>query len=174
MLTKGRLDDGRGRARVALFRHKHEVESGRTSSVGLEVLGFGPDGAEVLPESHTHALTEKNVENAPPSSSRRQQLSWEDIVSRSHKIVSFSDLAGHEKYLSCTLFGMTATSPDFVLLIVGANAGLIGMSKEHLSVALALSVPIAVVVTKVDSTPPNILEQVRNTLCAYVNHGSQH
>ena len=33
----GALDDGRGRARVSLFRHKHEVESGRTSSVGMEV-----------------------------------------------------------------------------------------------------------------------------------------
>lgn len=33
----GGLDDGRGRARVGLFRHKHEVETGRTSSVGMEV-----------------------------------------------------------------------------------------------------------------------------------------
>lgn len=33
----GPLDDGRGRARVALFRHKHEIETGRTSSVGMEV-----------------------------------------------------------------------------------------------------------------------------------------
>lgn len=34
VLTKGTLDDGRGRTRVNLFRHKHEIESGRTSSVG--------------------------------------------------------------------------------------------------------------------------------------------
>ena len=33
----GGLDDGRGLARVALFRHKHEIESGRISSVGMEV-----------------------------------------------------------------------------------------------------------------------------------------
>lgn len=37
VLTRGALDDGRGRARVSLFRHKHEIESGRTSSVGMEV-----------------------------------------------------------------------------------------------------------------------------------------
>jgi GTPase len=36
VLTRGGLDDGRGRARVALFRHKHEIETGRTSSVGME------------------------------------------------------------------------------------------------------------------------------------------
>jgi GTPase len=37
VLTRGTLDDGRGSARVALFRHKHEIETGRTSSVGMEV-----------------------------------------------------------------------------------------------------------------------------------------
>jgi GTPase len=37
VLTRGGLDDGRGRARVGLFRHKHEIETGRTSSVGMEV-----------------------------------------------------------------------------------------------------------------------------------------
>lgn len=33
------------------------------------------------------------------------------------------------------------------------------MSKEHLSVALALSVPVCCVITKVDSTPAHVLEQ---------------
>ena len=37
MTTLGGLDDGRGLARVVLFRHKHEIETGRTSSVGMEV-----------------------------------------------------------------------------------------------------------------------------------------
>ena len=36
----GGLDDGRGRARVGLFRHKHEIETGRTSSVGMEVCNM--------------------------------------------------------------------------------------------------------------------------------------
>lgn len=40
VLTRGGLDDGRGRARVGLFRHKHEIETGRTSSVGMEVSKF--------------------------------------------------------------------------------------------------------------------------------------
>jgi GTPase len=40
VLTRGGLDDGRGRARVALFRHKHEIETGRTSSVGMEVCCY--------------------------------------------------------------------------------------------------------------------------------------
>jgi GTPase len=39
-----------------------------------------------------------------------------------------------------------------VILVIGANAGVIGMSKEHLAVALALSVPIVVCITKVTIT----------------------
>lgn len=101
VLTKGRLDDGRGRARVSLFRHKHEVESGRTSSVGMELLGFSAKGLEVLPESHLSALAEKNVDPLAPQGStpRKQQLSWEEITAKSAKIVSFADLAGHERFV---------------------------------------------------------------------------
>jgi len=40
VLSKGVLDNGRGKARLNIFRHKHEVESGRTSDIGREILGF--------------------------------------------------------------------------------------------------------------------------------------
>src|ERR1700742_2473835 len=43
--------------------------------------------------------------------------------------------------------------------MVAANNGLIGMSKEHLGIALALNVPVMVVITKIDICPPQILEQ---------------
>ncbi len=43
--------------------------------------------------------------------------------------------------------------------MVAANNGLIGMSKEHLGIALALNVPVMVVITKIDICPPHILEQ---------------
>lgn len=44
VLTHGELDNGRGHARQKLFRHKHEMESGRTSSVGNDILGFDSTG----------------------------------------------------------------------------------------------------------------------------------
>jgi len=47
VLVKGDLDDGRGRARVNLFRHKHEIETGRTSSVGMEIMGFDSVGSVI-------------------------------------------------------------------------------------------------------------------------------
>lgn len=45
-----------------------------------------------------------------------------------------------------------------VLGQVGSNAGIVGMTKEHLGLALALNVPVFVVVTKIDMCPANILQ----------------
>lgn len=94
ILSRGGLDDGRGKMRVNLFRHKHEIESGRTSSVGLEIMGFDHEGNEVQSTTQKH--------------------SWDEICKRSSKIVSFIDLAGHERYLKTTIFGMTGTQVGLV------------------------------------------------------------
>lgn len=150
VLTRGALDDGRGRARVSLFRHKHEIETGRTSSVGMEILGFGPSGAAILPQT---------INSGDPDTVRHEKLGWDEISVQAAKIVSFIDLAGHERYLKTTLYGLTSGAPSCVILIVGANAGLIGMSKEHLAIALALSVPVVVCITKIDMTPANKTEE---------------
>lgn len=141
VLVKGSLDDGRGKARVSLFRHKHELESGRTSSVGMEIMGFDTRGEIV-------------ASNVPG-----RKLTWNEIGTRSAKVISFTDLAGHERYLRTTVFGLLSSSPNYCLLMVAANNGLIGMSKEHLGIALALNVPVMVVITKIDICPPQILEQ---------------
>ncbi|KAM7195371.1 P-loop containing nucleoside triphosphate hydrolase protein [Rhypophila sp. PSN 637] len=141
VLVKGDLDDGRGKARVNLFRHKHEIETGRTSSVGMEIMGFDTKGQVIV------------------SDTPGRKLSWEEIGKRSAKVIGFTDLAGHERYLRTTVFGLLSSSPNYCLLMVAANNGLIGMSKEHLGIALALNVPVMVVITKIDICPPNILEQ---------------
>ena len=146
MLVKGDLDDGRGSARVNLFRHKHEIETGRTSSVGMEILGFDASGNIVV------------------SDTPGRKLSWEEVGKRSAKVITFSDLAGHERYLRTTVFGMLSGSPDYCLLMVAANNGLIGMSKEHLGIAVALNVPVMVVITKIDICPPQILQETLSQL----------
>ena len=99
VLTHGDLDNGRGLARQKLFRHKHEIETGRTSSVGNDILGFDSSG---------------NVVNEPEHGS----LDWVKICSKATKVVTFIDLAGHEKYLKTTVFGMTGHAPDFTMLMV--------------------------------------------------------
>lgn len=140
VLTHGDLDNGRGLARQKLFRHKHELESGRTSSIGNDILGFDSRG---------------NIVNQPDP--HGGHLDWVKICEKATKVLTFIDLAGHEKYLKTTIFGMTGHAPDFTMLMIGANAGVVGMTKEHLGLALALSVPVFVVITKIDMCPANVL-----------------
>lgn len=147
VLTHGVLDNGRGLARLKLFRHKHEADSGRTSSVGNDILGFDAAG-NVVNENDSHGGIQD----------------WTLICQKAAKVITFIDLAGHEKYLKTTIFGMTGHAPDFCMLMVGANAGVVGMCKEHLGLALALSVPVFVVVTKIDMCPPNVLQSTLKLL----------
>ena len=79
VLTHGELDNGRGLARMKLFRHKHEMESGRTSSVGNDILGFSAGGEVVNKPDHGH-------------------LDWIKICEQAAK-VSFSQLH-HRKFYS--------------------------------------------------------------------------
>ncbi|KAK3510008.1 hypothetical protein QTP70_025316, partial [Hemibagrus guttatus] len=129
VLTQGELDNGRGRARLNLFRHLHEIQTGRTSSISFEILGFNSKG-EVVNYSESRTA--------------------EEICESSSKMITFIDLAGHHKYLKTTIFGLTSYCPDFAMLVVGANTGIAGTTREHLGLALALKVPVFVVVSKVD------------------------
>lgn len=104
-LSRSVADDGRGKARALVFRHAHEQENGRTSSVGMELMGFRD---EVVVSVDTKAS--------------RQKL-WRDVRARSSKAVTFLDLCGHEKYLKTTVFGLTGMLPDYGMVVVGANMG---------------------------------------------------
>ncbi|EIE25284.1 GTP binding protein [Coccomyxa subellipsoidea C-169] len=145
VLTRGMLDDGRGLARSKVFKHGHESATGRTSSIGQHNLCLGAHG-EVLNDGlfRTHSCAE--------------------YIARSSKVVTLVDLAGHERYFKTTAYGLTGHLPDYACLIVGANAGIVGMCKEHLGVALALKVPVFFVVTKVDICPGHVLQHSLATL----------
>lgn len=120
VLTHGELDNGRGLARQKLFRHKHEAETGRTSSVGNDILGFDSVGKYRFFIAHYNMIPScfmlscyylfiGNVVNKPEHGS----LDWVKICEKSSKVITFIDLAGHERYLKTTVFGMTGHAPDF-------------------------------------------------------------
>ncbi|XP_077093753.1 GTP-binding protein 2 [Siphateles boraxobius] len=138
VLTQGELDNGRGRARLNLFRHLHEIQTGRTSSISIEILGFDSKGVVVnYSESRTA----------------------EEICESASKMITFIDLAGHHKYLKTTIFGLTSYCPDFAMLVVSANTGIAGTTREHLGLAMALKVPIFIVVSKVDLCAKGTVER---------------
>ena len=148
VMVGGKKDDGRGSARLSVFNFPHEVETGRTSSIGHHILGYDKNGI-------------------PVNFQEKRLLSWPDIVKRSSKIVSFYDLAGHEKYLKTTIRGLTTSIPDFCLIMISANRGVLRMTKEHVFLCVTLKIPFCIVITKIDMTrdKPQIF---KNTLKSVV------
>ncbi|MHA2249338.1 MAG: GTP-binding protein [Candidatus Kariarchaeaceae archaeon] len=134
VLLKGKLDDGRGAARTLVFRYLHELESGRTSSVSTTVLGFDVDG-NIVNQDKVHTPTDL------------------ELLERSIKTITFNDLAGHERYLKTTIFGLTGLLQNYAMLVVASNQGILQMTKEHLGLVISLKIPVFVIVTKIDMTP---------------------
>ena len=114
--------------------------------------------------------------------------SAEEICASCSKLITFIDLAGHEKYLKTTVFGLTAHRPDAVMLVISASNGvgkiyslyccsilylptLADTTKEHFSFAIALGMRTFVVITKVDMcqehTTNKVVEQVQQLLSSY-------
>ncbi|KAJ2749318.1 hypothetical protein IWQ56_007254, partial [Coemansia nantahalensis] len=100
-LTYGDADDGRGKARLNLLRHRHELESGRTSSIALGTIGFSPDGQM------------QNYAN---------NRSAEHIYQRSRRIVTFIDTCGHAKHLKTTARAIAGYSPHVFCIVIAADA----------------------------------------------------
>jgi GTPase len=138
VLTQGELDNGRGRARLNLFRHLHEIQSGRTSSISHEILGFNSKG-----EAINYSMCKVA----------------EEICEISSKVVTLIDLAGHQKYLRTTVFGLTAHCPEFVMLLVAGNTGVVETTKLHYSYTSALKLRTFFVVTKADACYKEELEK---------------
>jgi len=161
VLTKGVLDNGRGSARANVFRHKHEMETGRTSSISTQIMGFTPDG---------------KVANYQDEKTREtHSLRWNEIVEKSSKVISFSDLCGHEKYLKTTLCGLTAVCPDYAMLVVDSNrGGVVGMLKEHLGIVLGLKIPFVVCVTKIDMCADHLLQSTMESLLRLLKRPGVH
>ncbi len=75
-LIRGELDDGRGLSRQAIFRHKHEIESGRTSSIATAYMGFDIHGEQIV--------AKRSGKTIP----------WSELAKHSYKKIQLIDLAG--------------------------------------------------------------------------------
>jgi len=133
VLLSGKQDNGRGSSRLSVFNFKHEIQSGRTSSISQHILGFSASGEVV---NHQSTFGHKKT--------------WPEIVKKSSKIVTLFDLCGHERYLKTTILGLTSQKPDLVFILVGGNMGISKMAREHMFLCLSLKIPFVFVVTKID------------------------
>lgn len=152
-LSTGTLDNGRGKSRLSLLRHRHEVLSGVTSSIAQELIGYRDE--TIL------NFSQGNIE------------SWTDIhdCAEDGRLVFVSDCGGHPRYRRTVLRGLMSWAPHWSILCIAAdgdgvatNGGIkdnppesvrllsvgVDFVKAHLTLALNMNVPMAVVVTKFD------------------------
>ena len=119
------------------------VDAGKSTLTSVLVNGVNDDGrgsARELVFNHKHER----------DNGRTSSVSHQTYRVNKKNCLAFIDLAGHERYLKTTLHGMTGYLIDYCMLIVSANSSVQRMTREHLSIALALNIPFMVVVTKVD------------------------
>ena len=156
-LSTGTLDNGHGKSRLSLLKHRHEVASGVTSSVAQELIGYNHDSIF----NYSHASIE----------------SWIDIhdFTKGGRLAFLLDSAGHPRYRRTILRGIVGWAPDWTLLCIaaddlepsvgpGAGAGATSSAEEilgaagagvdlaqaHLDLCLDLELPLVVVITKFD------------------------
>ena len=154
-LKSGILDDGRGQSRLFITKHKHEINTGRTSTITMHMIGYGQDGIPV------RSLTNRTH---PGSSAKVQFKSDEEIAKEASNLVTLVDLAGHEKYLKTTIHGISSGMIDYALVLINASHGPNHMTRHHISLAVAFGIPIIVILTKTDSCPTHALKNTKDEI----------
>ena len=92
-LTTSSLDDGRGRSRTSIMKHRHEIESGRTSTATTHLMGFRSTGEPIAGRDQIRSNRRKTED---------------EIARESYRIITLMDLAGHERYLKTTIHGVSS------------------------------------------------------------------
>ncbi|KAJ5189291.1 hypothetical protein N7491_005619 [Penicillium cf. griseofulvum] len=172
-LTSSTLDNGRGKSRLSLLKHRHEISSGITSSVAQELIGY-TDG--VPPAVINYASG--NV------------AGWDDIhaASKGGRLAFVSDLPGSVRYLKSTLRGLVSWAPHYVMLCIPANCGCetpsseqagteqseLDMCLSYLELCLKLEVPVLIVITKLDlASRSGLRDNLGRVLSALKTAGQQ-
>jgi GTPase len=141
-------------------RPEAELQPLTPAEVAQQLMGAAPPvsaaGGGVAASSSSSSAA---AAPAAASGHATRQYTPQELASRSSKVVTLYDLAGHERYLKTTVLGMTRNMPDYACIVISANNGIQRMTKEHLALCLALKLPFFVVVTRVDATPPNVHEE---------------
>lgn len=83
-LVTDTFDDGRGLARSKIIKHRHELETGRTSTITTHMMGLKEGTFETVTGGH------------------------QKIALHADRVVTFMDLAGHEKHLKTTVRGIAS------------------------------------------------------------------
>lgn len=152
-LTSSSLDNGRGKSRLSLLKHRHEISSGITSSVAQELIGYAGDSSGSIDVIN---YASGNV------------AAWDDIHAASNggRLAFVSDLPGSVRFSKSMLRGLISWAPHYVILCIPANCNdgtasgsdnkpaeqitEIDLALSYLELCIKLEVPILIAITKMD------------------------
>ena len=169
-LSTSTLDNGRGKSRLSLLKHRHEIVSGITSSVAPEIFGYSNQAAS-QDAGHVVNYRTGNVS------------SWIDIHNEADggRLIVVIDSAGHPRYRRTAVRGLLSWAPHWTLCCIAAdddeeNSSKVGatlksqdilgsegvdvdLSVAHLELCLKLDLPLVVIITKFDIASKSGLRQ---------------
>ncbi len=153
-MEEPKVDKFRDQLRIGVLGN---VDSGKTTLISVishKILDNGRGLARKKVLKHNHEQ----------ETGRTSSITHTYYKAGDTKIISFIDLAGHEKYYKTTVFGANCCSLDYIVLLVGANMGVSRMTREHLLLTFILKIPFVIVITKTDIAPSNVLENTISDL----------
>jgi len=187
-LTTGDLDNGRGKSRLSLLRHRHELVTGVTSSVAWEIVGYKPKGSTAPNSKDVDCGFFGSADPEPGDDDISRVVnyatgnisSWTDIhgAAEGGRIVFMSDSAGQLKYRRTTVRSLVGWAPHYAAIVIPANdcesedgnPGLSAASRIHMELCIKLGLPLIVIFTKMDIASKTglrgVLSSVLSTLKA--------
>jgi elongation factor 1-alpha len=130
------------------------VDSGKSTTVGVLVYGTLDDGngsARVKVAKHPHEIETTKTSDISTRSIRVRDFEEKEKDDEGH-ILTLIDLCGHEKYYGTTARGM-GQFPDFGMITVAANKGILTMTRQHILLMILKKLPFFIVITKIDIAP---------------------
>ena len=142
VLINGTLDNGKGLARTNVFRHKHEILCGKTSSFSHQILGFDEKGE----------LTNYGDWLRP---------SLSQILRNSTKIINFYDMAGSTKTFNrTTLSTLSNDYLDYLLFVISAKDSITEVTENLLRFIYNVDLPVITIINKIDLISDEELKKV--------------
>lgn len=120
------------------------VDSGKSTLIGTLVSNKLDDGNGLnrsIVSGHNHEIKSGKTSSISVHSMKKYQ---------GNNSVVLIDLCGHEKYLKTTLYGIMGYYPDYAVVIIGANRGILQMTREHTKILHHLKIPMIIALTKID------------------------
>ena len=154
VLTKDVLDDGRGRARSLVMKHKHELATGRTSCV-------------------THHYTRTR------QSEKERHITYIDLAGH-EKYLKTTINGIHRCYIDYAIIviGANMGMESGTFAVASKSQGFknrgdtmykqVNMTEEHLNLCLNLAIPTIIVMTKTDLAPDSVRDKTLAQINSYM------